>query len=93
VIPRSLILFSVRFWQNEALSAISESLVFYFPFVFDKMWLCRRFSETSKKFFRSFLKKNASVGEFQVGSTDPKKKFSPTERKKVKNERKPKCED
>ena len=32
------------------------------PFVFEKKRLCRRFSETAKIIFRSFLRKNAFVG-------------------------------
>ena len=56
------------------------------------MRLCRRFSETSKKFFRSFLIKKASVVENQADGEVPSVQISPTERENRKNERNSKCE-
>ena len=75
------------------LSVIFRDVKKIFPFVFDKMRLCRRFSETSKKFFRSFLIKKASVGDNQADGEVPSVQISPTERENRKNERNEKCED
>ena len=64
-----------------------------FPFVFDKKRFCRRFFKRSKKLFRSFLKKIASVGENRAEGRIPASKISPTELENRKNELKTKCED
>ena len=58
---------SVRFWRKPPLSVIFRGAEKIFPFVFDKNRLCRWIPERSKIIFRSFLIKNASVGDFSRG--------------------------
>ena len=63
------------------------------PFVFEKKRLCRWKFQEAKIIFRSFLKKNAFVGENSLLICFWGVKKSPIASKKAKNERKLKCEE
>ena len=75
------------------LSVIFRGAEKSFPFVFEENRFCRRFSKAVKKSFRSFLRKNSSVGENQAEGSPLAVQITPTERENRKNERNLKCED
>ena len=75
------------------LSAIFRDGENYFPFVFEEKRFCRWKFQEAKINFRSFLKKNASVGENRAEGRAAAGQISPTELENRKNERKLKCED